>query len=291
MIQQVLNSNAKINIGLRILGKRQDGFHELETIFYPVKLRDILTISMEESGADTNSVILKSNKSYVPLTKDNLCFLALEKFFKAFTIKERYKIIIDIEKNIPVSGGLGGGSSNAATVIKFLVRQLGIEVQPNKQKLISLARDIGSDVPFFLMMRACYAEGRGEIMTPLQDFFVDYDILIVNPNSRVSTKWAFEKMMLSGIPMKEKTLQNVRRFNIKDAEIYVNDFEEVVFNKNPELRTVKEDLIKSGAAYASLSGSGATLFGFYKRSEKQKTKKAMREFAANGYFTYLSRVS
>ena len=289
MIQQVLNSNAKINIGLRILGKRQDGFHELETIFYPVKLRDILTISMEKTDADSNSVILKSNKSFVPLTKDNLCFIALEKFFKVFAIKDRYKVTIDIEKNIPVSGGLGGGSSNAATVIKFLVRELGIEVQPNKEKLISLARDIGSDVPFFLMMRPCYAEGRGEIMTPLPEFIVDYDILIVNPNSRVSTRWAFEKMMLSGKPMKERTLQHLKRFNINDAESYVNDFENVVFSKNPELRTVKEELIKSGAVYSSLSGSGATLFGFYKRSEQYKIRKAMRDFAAHGYFTYLSR--
>ncbi len=291
MIQQVLNSHAKINIGLRILGKRQDGYHELETIFYPVKLRDVLTISMEDTNADSNSVILKSNKSYVPLTKDNLCYIALEKFFIAFSIKKRYNFIIDIEKNIPVSGGLGGGSSNAATVIKFLVRELGIDVQSNKQKLISLGRDIGSDVPFFLLMRACYAEGRGEIMTPLPEFYVDYDILIVNPNSRVSTRWAFERMMLSGKPMKAKTLQSVKRFDIKDKGIYANDFEEVVFCKNPELSAVKEDLLKSGAVYASLSGSGATLFGLFKKNEHFKTKKAMREFSAHGYFTYLSRSS
>lgn len=289
MIQQVLNSHAKINIGLRILGKREDGFHELETIFYPIKLRDIITIRFEKSKAGTNSVVLKSNKSYVPLTKENLCYIALEKFFKSFSIKDCFNFVIDIEKNIPVSGGLGGGSSNAATVIKFLVRELNIDVSSNKQKLIDLATEIGSDVPFFLLMKPCYAVGRGEIMKALPKFVVDYDILIVNPRARVSTRWAFEKMELEGKPMKNRALNTIQYFKLEELGKLVNDFEPIVFDKIPELKKIKDTLLESGAVYASLSGSGATIYGIYNRSEQNKSRKAMHEFASKGYFTYLSR--
>jgi 4-diphosphocytidyl-2-C-methyl-D-erythritol kinase len=291
MIQQVLNSHAKINVGLRILGKREDGFHELETIFYPVKLRDIVTISLKKSEAESNSVILKSNKSYVPLTRENLCYIALEKFFKAFSIKDCFNVIIDIEKNIPVSGGLGGGSSNAAAVIKFLVRELKIDIPSNKEKLIDLAKDIGSDVPFFLLMRPCYAEGRGELMNALPNFVIDYDILIVNPNARVSTRWAFEKMALTGKGMKERTLDKIRRFKIEETGKFINDFEPVVFERLPELKRLKHQLIETGAVYASLSGSGATMYGLYSKNEQNKSRKAIREFTSQGYFTYISRAT
>ncbi len=288
MISQVMNSYAKINIGLRILGKRNDGYHELETIFYPVRLHDVISISIDRSDSDINSVVLKSNKSFLPLTKENLCYIAFEKFFREFTVKDSYKAVIDIEKRIPVSGGMGGGSSNAAAVIKFLVRYFGIEVKSNKSRLISLARDIGSDVPFFLMMRPCYAEGRGEIMKELPQFKIGYDIALVNPSSRVSTKWAFSKMNLEGRPLKEKLLCGIKEFSPDKKECFRNDFEEIVFEKHPEIANVKDELLSNGAVFASMSGSGATVFGLFEKAGRNRTSKMIRNFSRRGFFSYLS---
>lgn len=288
MISQVMNSYAKINLGLRILGKRNDGYHELETIFYPVRLHDVISISIDRSDSDINSVVLKSNKSFLPLTKENLCYIAFEKFFREFTVKESYKAVIDIEKRIPVSGGMGGGSSNAAAVIKFLVRYFGIEVKSNKSRLISLARDIGSDVPFFLMMRPCYAEGRGEIMKELPQFKIGYDIALVNPSSRVSTKWAFSKMNLEGRPLKEKLLCGIKEFSPDKKECFRNDFEEIVFEKHAEIANVKDELLNNGAVFASMSGSGATVFGLFEKAGRNRTSKMIRNFSRRGFFSYLS---
>ncbi|MBX7043182.1 MAG: 4-(cytidine 5'-diphospho)-2-C-methyl-D-erythritol kinase [Ignavibacteria bacterium] len=288
MDQQVLYSHAKINVGLRIRGRREDGYHELETIFYPVKLRDVITISLERNGSGCNSVILKSNKSYIPLNKDNLCYLAFERFFKAFAIRDTYTCVMEIEKHIPVSGGMGGGSSNAATVIKFLVRQFKIDVPSNRSRLIDLSLSIGSDVPFFLIMRPCYATGRGEEMRELPSFVIDHNILIVNPNLRVSTKWAFEKMNLKGKPMKPELLSKIRKFEPSSFEILKNDFEPVIFDRMSALKEVKEKLLEAGAVYASLSGSGATLFGVFKKNERNGLRNALRHFQSLGYFTFVS---
>lgn len=289
MIQQVLNSHAKINVGLRIRGMREDGYHEIETIFYPLRLRDVVTISLvQNAGSGSNSVILKSNKSYIPLNRDNLCYIAFEKFFRAFRIRDSYSCTIDIEKNIPVSGGLGGGSSNAAAVIKFLVRTLNIDVKSNREKLIETAREIGSDVPFFLLMRPCYAEGRGEIMRELPGFRINYDILAVNPNARVSTRWAFEKLAMKGLPMKPKMLDKVTAFAPEQNDLFVNEFEPVIFLKQPHLREIKDTLIRYGAVYASLSGSGATLYGLFRKEHRSKVRILAESLQKEGCFTYLS---
>lgn len=288
MTNQILISHAKINVGLRILGKRSDGYHDLETIFYPVKLHDKISVTIQESETGNNSVILRCNKSFLPLTKDNLCYTALEKFFVAFSIKAHYRFEIDIEKNIPVSGGMGGGSSNAASIIKFLVRHFNVDVNANRRKIIELARDIGSDVPFFLVMKPCYAEGRGEVMRVLPDFKIPYDILIANPQTRVSTKWAFEKLALEGKPAKEKSLEHVSKFDPADVSVFVNDFEPLVFKRSPVLQQIKQEMTEAGAILSLMSGSGATMFGIFRHSSPE-VKNLMESFSGKGYFTFLSR--
>lgn len=284
----LLKSYAKINIGLRILGKRNDGYHNIETIFYPVKLNDEIVFEINKTSQNYNSVILKSNKSYIPLTKDNLCYKAVEDFFKSFRITDCFKINLEIRKNIPVGGGLAGGSSNAASILKFLIKFFNIDIQKNREKILDLALSIGSDVPFFLTLKPCYAEGRGEKLVMLPDFKIDYYILIVNPNLHVSTKWAFEKLNLTPSDIKKPVLIEVRNFEIEKSNLFTNDFEEVVFKKYNLLSEIKDKLKEMGAVYASMSGSGATMYGFFDKKKRDTLYKCRDYFKMKNYFTYLS---
>lgn len=288
MLSTTVKSYAKINIGLRILGKREDGYHNLETIFYPVKLYDEISFDIHRSALQYNSVILKSNKSYIPLTKDNLCYKALEIFFHTFHVKDCYKIKLNITKNIPVGGGMGGGSSNAASVLKFLIKFLNIDVFTNKNRILEIALSLGSDVPFFLLNKACYAEGRGEKMSLLQEFKLDYNILIINPNLHISTKWAFEKLNLKTGQNKECILKGIQIFDLNKTDKFKNDFEEIVFEKYNTLSEIKKDLIREGAVYASMSGSGATMFGLFDKNNGSALIKCRDYYNSKNYFTFIS---
>ena len=191
MAIETLKSCAKINIGLNIINKRSDGYHNLETIFYPVNICDDIEISIEPSSQNKNTVKITSNNPSLPIDSSNLCYKVVDNFFLKFPIKDHYEIIIHIDKNIPVGGGLAGGSSNAGTLIKFLADYFGISILDNWDKFIDISLSVGSDVPFFLFGKPCFASGRGERMMPLNNFKVEYDILLVNPNIEVSTKKAF----------------------------------------------------------------------------------------------------
>lgn len=288
MLSTTLKSFAKINIGLRILKKRDDGYHDIETIFYPVSLFDEIKVQIESNTVALNSVSLTSNKSFIPLNKYNLCYKAIENFFKAFEIKDYFKIKIDLNKKIPVGGGLGGGSSNAAAVLKFLIKYFSIDIFNNKEKINNLALSIGSDVPFFLIMKPCYAEGRGEKLKILKDFIVNYDILIVNPNLHISTKWAFENLGFKNENNVSAILNDVQTFNINDKTKFTNDFENLVFKKHKILNEIKNELDENGSVYSSMSGSGATMFGFFDKKNKKKMHRTKYNFANKNYFTFIS---
>ncbi|MBK9334876.1 MAG: 4-(cytidine 5'-diphospho)-2-C-methyl-D-erythritol kinase [Ignavibacteria bacterium] len=288
MKQEILKSYSKINIGLRILGKRADGYHDIETIFYPVKIFDELGFTITSSGSEFNSVILKSNKSYIPLNAENLCYKAVLNFFKTFRIKDTYKIEIDLFKNIPVGGGLGGGSSNAAAVLKFLIKYFKIDIESSRSKILDLALSIGSDVPFFLIMKPCYAEGRGEKLKPLKNFKINYNILVVNPHLHVSTKWAFENLNLPKEFHKEKTLDKISEFNTDKISEFVNDFEKIVFEKYPLLNEIKNYMLDNGSVFSSMSGSGATVYGLFDPNTKGTLLKCLEEFHKKKYLTFIS---
>lgn len=288
MYSASVNSYAKINTGLRVLRKRDDGYHDLETIFYPVKLHDVIHIEIQSTLKDHNTVILKSDKSFIPLTKDNLCYKAIEHFFREFRIKDNYDISISINKNIPVGGGLGGGSSNAAAVIRFLVNYMKIDIEYNRNKILNLALSIGSDVPFFLMMKPCYAGSRGEKLILLKDFRINYDILIVNPNHHISTKWAFEKLNFRKGFSRAPVLNKIEKFEPGIFNLLENDFEEIVFSKFPEIKVIKNELLEMGARFSSMSGSGATMYGIFDKNKKGTLKKCREYYAAKKYFTYIS---
>lgn len=283
-----LQSFAKINLGLRILNKRKDGYHDLETIFYPIKLHDDIYIEIEPAEKNLNTVVLKSNKSFIPLNKENLCYKAVEKFFIYFRIKENFKIDIELIKNIPVGGGLGGGSSDAASVLKFLIKFFNLKIEENKDKILELALSLGSDVPFFLVMKPCYASGRGEKIKILQNFKIDCQILVVNPNLHISTKWAFEKLNLPSDVNSKPVLNTIVKFDPDNTDIYVNDFEKIVFPKYEILKKIKNELYNSGCLYASLSGSGATMYALYDKRKKREMLSIYDHYKIQKYFTYIS---
>jgi 4-diphosphocytidyl-2-C-methyl-D-erythritol kinase len=283
-----LKANAKINLGLKIINKRDDGFHNLETIFYPVNLYDEISIKIFKSKRNTNSVIIKTNNKVIPTDRTNICFKVIESFFRTFSIKDFFIINIFIDKKIPVGGGLGGGSSDAAAVLKFLIKFFDINIIEKKKEILSIALLVGSDVPFFMIQKPCFAQGRGEIITKLHNFTLgNYRILLVNPNLHVSTKWAFENLNFQPGDTLESKIKNVDRFDSSEFEFLQNDFEKVVFEKYPELEKIKNELIDFGAVFSSMSGSGATIYGIFNESEKDSVHKAYEYFKDKNFFVYL----
>lgn len=292
MPSSTLISFSKINIGLKITSKRNDGFHDLETIFYPVDLHDTIDITIEPGHLKINSITIDSDDKVLPNDITNLCYRAVQNFFSEFPQSENYNIEIFIHKNIPIGGGLAGGSSNAAAVIKYLAENFGINVNENWDRLIKVALETGSDVPFFLYGKPCFASGRGEKMIPLDDFVLDYDILLVNPNIHVSTKDAFDALNVKPGDVRESSLSEVKTFDPSRADIFENDFEKVVFPKHPEIADIKNEMLNGGAVFASMSGSGATVYGLFappKNSiDNSKLDMLKEKFSALGYFTYVS---
>jgi len=283
-----IKSYGKINLGLQIISKRDDSFHNIETIFYPVKLSDKLSIRITPSKKGFNSVTIRSNKSYIPTDKSNCCYKVIESFFKEYKIKKCYRIDIYIRKIIPVGGGLGGGSSNAASVLKYLVRYFDINIRKNKKEIMNIALSVGSDVPFFLIMKPCLATGRGEKLKILKQFSLKYIILLINPNLHISTKWAYENIKLKPVDKLLSDLGDVKEFDSSLSKVFKNDFEDVVFSKYNELELIKKDLDEMGAVFSSLSGSGATMYGFFEKSSREALRKAYNYFKRKDYFVFIS---
>ena len=226
-----LKSYAKINWSLRILGKRDDGFHDLETIFQTISLHDELTFREGEGLSVT------CDDPSIPTDETNLVIRAA----KAVGAKH---VAIDLRKRIPAGGGLGGGSSNAAAVLRAL----------GGEDLHAIAFALGSDVPFFLLGGTAYATGRGEALTPITPMD-GIPLLLVLPEERVLTREAFARVTHYSEPL------GIEAY--RDFSAFTNDFEEVVFDMLPRLRALKERLYASGAKWAQMSGSGSALFGVY----------------------------
>lgn len=283
-----LKAFAKINLGLKIINKREDGFHNLETIFYPVKLFDEIFINVTPSKRDTNSVLIKTNNKVIPTDRTNICFKIVESFFRVFGIKEFFVLNIELKKNIPVGGGLGGGSSNAAAVLKYLIKYFNVNVSDFKKEILNIAVSIGCDIPFFLILKPCFAQGRGEIITKLDKFELsEYRILLVNPNLHVSTKWAFENLNYKVGDVYESKLKEVKIFDSKSVSLLENDFEKIVFKKYSELEKIKKELIYNGAIYSSMSGSGATMYGLFKNSDRT-LQKIYDYYKSKNYFVFIA---
>ncbi len=251
---------AKINIGLQVLGKREDGFHDLNTIFYPIPFFDALEVINDDSSED----ILLTQTGFKLDTTESTNLVA-----KAYyLLKEKHPEIkgahVHLHKSIPAGAGLGGGSSDAASMLKLLNDCFALNL--TKEQLSVYALTLGSDCPFFIYGKPSLAQGRGEKLTEINLDLTPYDILIVNPGIHISTAWAFSQLQKFSKPalLEQHVLQPVSEWK----QSIVNDFEMPVGQAHPEIRETIDLLYNAGAMYASLTGTGSTVYGIFKKDEK-----------------------
>lgn len=286
----ILFPTAKINIGLYVCGKRPDGFHNIETLFYPVTPEnsnlksDILEI-LPRTGNMLKMRIVQSGIEYPGKPEENLCVKAYNILDKA--VKRRAAsacssadcskaaalrnglppVVLYLRKQIPVGAGLGGGSADATATLSGLnkIFELGFSIE----ELATMAAQLGSDCPFFLYNMPMLAKGRGEILSTadsgmLADFNSHYRIKIIFPDCFISTAYAYslvrERVAATG------SLENLLKLPIEswNGKI-INDFEAPIFKEHPGLATIKQQLLDEGALYASMSGSGSAIYGIFKR--------------------------
>lgn len=249
-----LYPNAKINIGLNIVRKRPDGYHDIESLFCPIPLLDELRIERSESFSfKLSGIELDGNLS------DNLVVKAYRLMDQQFHLPP---VAIRLEKKIPVGAGLGGGSSDAAFMLRGLNELFNLNC--DDLYLAQMAAQLGSDCPFFIYNRPMMATGRGEILKPYELALGDVWILLVKPAVFVSTAQAYRGVVPS-VPSEslEKVLQN----NISDwRSLLKNDFEENIFPLFPEIAAIKEQLYHMGSIYASMSGSGSAVYGLFREN-------------------------
>lgn len=252
-------SPCKVNLLLNVLGRRADGFHDLETVMQPVNLCDELTFERAASG-----IALSCNETSLPVDSGNLVFRAAEKFLSAASISDGVKI--HLEKKIPLAAGLGGGSGNAATTLLALNEMFGKPLAP--EKLSDIAAGLGSDIPFFLQHQPALAVGRGEKIQPLDNFpaLANRAVLLIHPGFGISTPWAYQNLArfptaLNGQKGRAQTLiSSLQTNDLKGAATgFYNSLEAPAFEKFPILKLYKEFLAANGAA-ALMSGSGSTTF-------------------------------
>jgi 4-diphosphocytidyl-2-C-methyl-D-erythritol kinase len=295
-----VRSFAKINVGLAIGAKRDDGFHELRTIYQTIALHDVIRVDVSRG----TGIEVRCKDARVPGDESNTCWRVAERVMRS--LKQRGKVIINIEKNLPVQGGIGGGSSNAVATMFALERVLRVELAPRER--LRIAAEVGSDLPLFLVGGTVLGCGHGEEVYPLPDLSCIACVVAI-PEIGVSTPEAFRRWdefraqegeltpqslsntirefsrsafewlsgTLSGVPAVPGEQAANGRLSGDRAETLLldlvragieNDFERVVFPLHPELRDVKRLLEKNNSSYASLSGSGAALYGLYKRAEQ-----------------------
>lgn len=252
-----LVSNAKINIGLRIVGRREDGYHLLHTLFQEIDFSDKLTIASLPTPEITLTVTGPAGKA-LPADADNLCVQAAQLLQRKAGVRKGARI--HLEKYIPAGAGLGGGSSNAATVLKGL-SQLW-EINLADQELEAMAVALGADVPFFIHGGLQLGEGIGEVLTPL-DRKLKYSILLVVPPARINTAWAYNQLAGQMGQTSDEGLDKLIEQQPIPWEKFSNDFDHIIFAQHPQLRAIKEDLVNEGAEYASLSGSGSAVYGLF----------------------------
>lgn len=272
----IIKSPAKINLGLRILNKREDGYHNIHTLFYPLyDLYDEIKI------VKSNRYSLISNLPAEIIDKTNLITQA-KVLLENFT-KEKLDCTITLNKRIPIGAGLGGGSSNAAATLLALNELFELNINYEALKKISL--QLGSDVSFFLKAKPALGTSRGEELE-MVDVEIPFPILLVNPNIHISTKFAFSKIQPSSTLLDYTNLNTDSKDNfISLQKTLVNDFENLIFNEYVEIKNIYNKLISCGALFCRMSGTGATVFGIYETLIEAEAAK--NKFPPD-YFTFIS---
>lgn len=259
--------NCKINLGLTIKGKRDDGYHDLESIFYPLPLQDALEIIPSTSlrfesygipipGAEENNIVLKAyhliKRDYPTIPFVHICLL----------------------KKIPTGAGLGGGSADAVVMLKLL--NSFFELNINEETMLHYAQELGSDCPFFVANKPSFVQGRGEKITPIILDLSKYQFTVIKPKIHISTPWAFSQVVPNVAP--KNLLEIIGQPITTWKNRLINDFEIPIFKQYPRIREIKEYLYSLGAVYVAMSGSGSAVYGIF---ENNPPENQIREFLAD----------
>ena len=252
---------AKINLGLNVVEKRPDGYHNLQTVFYPVPIKDALEVHVTDEAfpSDYDCDLKVTNITIEGDEQRNLVVRAYQLLKQDFPTLPR--IHSHLWKGIPTQAGMGGGSSDCAYMMLLLNQQFRLGL--TDEQLIEYAAKLGADCAFFILSRPCYAEGIGEKLQPIDLSLSGYYIAVVRPDIPVPTKEAFSRIR------PHYPAQNCRETVMQPVETWrdtlINDFEESVFALHPEIGNIKQQLYDMGATYAAMSGSGSALFGLFKK--------------------------
>ncbi|MBL1408933.1 4-(cytidine 5'-diphospho)-2-C-methyl-D-erythritol kinase [Sphingobacterium faecale] len=245
-------ANAKINLGLLVTEKRQDGYHNIETVFYPVKLYDVIELTPAEI------MTFKSDGLSIPGGGTNLCEKAFELLNADYGIAP---MTIHLLKNIPIGAGLGGGSSDAAQVLQMLNNYNSLHL--SKEQLGKYAEQLGADCPFFIENKPVFASGIGTTFEAIELDLSGYFIVIVKPDIHISTVEAYQ-CVVPQTPVLD--VRRVIQLPIQEWKFHlVNDFEIGVFERYPQIEKIKHLLYERGAVYAAMSGSGSAVFGIFEK--------------------------
>jgi 4-diphosphocytidyl-2-C-methyl-D-erythritol kinase len=257
-----IDAHAKINLSLDVINKRFDGYHNVKMIMQTVELCDKVLINRIDKG-----IQLKVIKAWLPENARNIAYKAAGMMIEKYKIKSG--VSINIEKNIPVSAGLAGGSADAAAVLKGMNELFDLSATP--AELIEIAVSLGADVPYCLRGGTAIAEGIGEKLTEIKQLR-PLDILIVKPNINVSTRWVYENLNIEEIIKRPDTEMLAANIENDEIEVFakntVNVLETVTVGKYPVIRDIKDLMIENGAVGSIMSGSGPSVFGIFDDNEK-----------------------
>jgi 4-diphosphocytidyl-2-C-methyl-D-erythritol kinase len=254
--------NCKINLGLNVLRKRGDGFHELETVFYPLPLQDILEIVyLKKMTGEPGVSFSQSGIEIRGEQGNNLCMRAFWLLKKKFP--NMPSIQMHLHKQIPAGGGLGGGSADGALTLRVLNEISNLRL--SEEQLLKFAVQLGSDCPFFIINKPCFSKGRGEKLERISVDLSAYKFIVVNPGIHIDTGAMFSKINLArpARSLKEIIADPIEKWRTEMK----NDFEKIAFPLYPEISRIKEELYDAGALYASMSGSGSSVYGIFAKQQ------------------------
>jgi 4-diphosphocytidyl-2-C-methyl-D-erythritol kinase len=259
-IYMIVFPNAKINLGLNIVEKRSDGYHNIETIFYPIGLNDVLEVLPSETCTDYS--FSSSGITIDGDPEDNL----IVKAYRLLRSEYQFSPIdITLIKQIPFGAGLGGGSADASFMLKAMNELFGLKIAP--KKLEKLSGKIGADCPVFIRNKPVFATGIGNVFTPIDLSLKGYFLLLIKPDIHVSTPEAYS--LIKPEKPEKGLIELIKQPVINWKDAIKNDFEKSVFARFPVIEKIKDDLYEMGAVYASMSGSGSTVYGIFDKPPLQ----------------------
>ena len=268
----LLYPNAKINIGLNVVERRKDTFHNIETVFYPIGLSDLLEVIPSETCSDYSFSV-----TGIPIDGDPETNLIVKAYRLLRSQYQFPAIDISLCKQIPFGAGLGGGSADAAFMLKALNDLFKLKI--TQKKLEKIATLLGADCPVFIQNKPVFATGIGNVFTPIKLSLKGYFLLLIKPDIHISTPEAYALV----VQKKPETslLELIQKPIVEWKELIKNDFEKSVFANHPTIENIKNDLYKMGALYASMSGSGSSVYGIFER-EPEKNNLFEGYFVAGG---------